>query len=66
MEWKFLEYPVVFATLLLVLLEIVVELHCSSHGAGKRIWELPVCESCWNSQILWVNLYQGALLVLIT
>lgn len=56
---------VVCDTLLLVLLEVVVELHCRSLGAEIRIWEL-VCESCWSSHILWVNLYQGALLVLIT
>lgn len=61
-----MEISVVFDTLLLVLLEIVVELHCRSLGAEIRIWELPVCENCWSSQILWVNLCQGALLVLIT
>lgn len=54
MEWKFLEYPVMFDTLLLVLLEVVVELHCRSLGAEIRIWEFQVCESCWSSHILWV------------
>lgn len=58
MEWIFLEYPVVFDTSLLVLLEVVVELQCRSLGAEIKIWELPDCESCWSSHILWVNLYQ--------
>lgn len=66
MEWKFLEYPVVFDTSLLLLLEVVMELQCRSLGPEIKIRQLPVCESCWSSHILWVSLYQGDLLVLIT